>query len=149
MSTCDTLLDCQDIHYRSRYVTHHNRSFSSMNQGPPEGNSRSRRKYISRLLRNSKVHYRVYKNSTGLGELTCEHGNEPPVSTKDRQFERTGSWRKCEEFYNFHSSPDIISMTKSTMRWVTNKTDMGEKRNTYTILAGIPDGKRPKWNTLA
>jgi hypothetical protein len=57
--------------------------------------------------------------------------------------EGTGSWRKCEEFHNFYSSPHIIRMTKSRMRWVTNKTGMGEKRNAYTILAGIPDGKRP------
>lgn len=34
-------------------------------------------------------------------------------------------------------------MMKSRTRWVTNKTGMAEKRNAYTILAGIPDEKRP------
>jgi hypothetical protein len=32
------------------------------------------------------------------------------------------------------------------MRWVANKAGMREQRNAYTILAGIPDGKRPAQN---
>jgi hypothetical protein len=29
------------------------------------------------------------------------------------------------------------------MRWAGNKPSIGEKRNAYIILVGIPDGKRP------
>jgi hypothetical protein len=43
-----------------------------------------------------------------------------------------------------YSSPNIIRMIKSNrMRWAGNVARMGETRNTYRILVGKPDGKRP------
>jgi hypothetical protein len=59
--------------------------------------------------------------------------------------ELVGEWRKLhnEELHNFHSSPSIIRMTKSRMRWAGHVVQRGEKRNTYWLLVGKPEGKRP------
>jgi hypothetical protein len=56
-----------------------------------------------------------------------------------------GDLRKLlnEELHNLYSSPNIIRMIKSRrMRWAWNVARMGEKRNTYRILVGKPEGKR-------
>jgi hypothetical protein len=43
-----------------------------------------------------------------------------------------------------YSSPSIIRMIKSVvMRWVGRVARMETKRNTYRILVGNPEGKRP------
>jgi hypothetical protein len=58
----------------------------------------------------------------------------------------TGDWRKLhnEELRNLYSSSDIIRMMKSRrMKWVGHVVRMWEKRNTYRILMGTPEGKRP------
>jgi hypothetical protein len=58
----------------------------------------------------------------------------------------TGDWRKQhnEELHNLYSSPNIIRMIKSRrMRWAGHVAQMGEKRNTYRILVGKPEGNRP------
>jgi hypothetical protein len=58
----------------------------------------------------------------------------------------TGGWRKLynEELHNLYSSRSIIRMVKSMrMRWAGHVVRMGEKRNSYMILMGKPDGKRP------
>jgi hypothetical protein len=43
-----------------------------------------------------------------------------------------------------YSSPSIIRIIKwRMMRWVGHVTRMGEKRNSYRLLVGKPEGKRP------
>jgi hypothetical protein len=57
-----------------------------------------------------------------------------------------GGWRKLhnEEFHNLYSSPSIIRMAKSRiMRWARHVARMGVTGNTYMILVGKPEGRRP------
>jgi hypothetical protein len=67
----------------------------------------------------------------------------------DIQTERdevTGEWRKLhnEELHDLYSSPSIIRMIKSRrMRWAEDVARMWEKRNSYTLLVGKPELKRP------
>jgi hypothetical protein len=55
-----------------------------------------------------------------------------------------GYWRKLhnEEFHNLYSSPDRIIKSRS-MRWAVHLARIGAKRNTYRILVGKLEGKRP------
>jgi len=39
--------------------------------------------------------------------------------------------------------PRIVMEMKSRMRWAGHVTRMGEIRDTYKILVGKPEGKRP------
>jgi hypothetical protein len=60
--------------------------------------------------------------------------------------EVTGGWRRLhnEELRNLYSSPNIIRIIKSKrMRWAGNVARMGEKRNSYRLLVGEPEGKSP------
>jgi hypothetical protein len=55
----------------------------------------------------------------------------------------TGEWRKLhnEELNNLYSSPNILWVIKSRMRWVGHVTRMGEGRGVYTVLVGKPKGR--------
>jgi hypothetical protein len=57
-----------------------------------------------------------------------------------------GDWRKLynEELYNLHRlSGIIIRMIKSRrMSWTEHVARIGEKRNTYRVFLGEPEGKR-------
>ena len=62
-----------------------------------------------------------------------------------RRDEVPGQWRKLynEELNDLYSSPNIVWVIKSRMRWAGNVARMGEKRDVYRILVGKPEEKRP------
>jgi hypothetical protein len=57
--------------------------------------------------------------------------------------EVTGEWGKLhnEELRDLYSSPSIIRIIKSRMRWAGHVAQMGEKRNAYRLLVGKARGK--------
>jgi hypothetical protein len=59
--------------------------------------------------------------------------------------EVTGWWRKLhnKELQDLYSSPSVIGIIKSRVRWAGHVARMGEKRNVYRLLVGKPEGKRP------
>jgi hypothetical protein len=63
-----------------------------------------------------------------------------------KRYEVTGEWRKLhnEVLHDLDSSPSIIRVIKARrMRWTGHVARMGEKRNTYWLLVGKPEGRRP------
>jgi hypothetical protein len=62
-----------------------------------------------------------------------------------RRDEVTGEWRKLhnEELHDLYSLPSITRIMKSRMRWAGHVARMREKRNTYRLLVGKPEGKKP------
>jgi hypothetical protein len=48
-----------------------------------------------------------------------------------------------KELYALYSSPNIIQVMKSRLRWMGHVAQMGERRGAYRLLMGKHEGRRP------
>jgi hypothetical protein len=58
----------------------------------------------------------------------------------------TGGWRSLhnEKLHNLHCSPIVFGMFKSRrMRWAKHVAHMGESRDSYRVLVGKTEERRP------
>jgi hypothetical protein len=64
---------------------------------------------------------------------------------RPKRDEVIGGWRKLhkEEFDNLYSAPSLIRMIKSRNVMGRTCSTHGEKMNSYTILVGKSEGKKP------
>jgi hypothetical protein len=55
-----------------------------------------------------------------------------------------GEWRKChnDELHDLYSSPTIVRVIKSRMRWAGPIAGLEKGRGVYSVLVGKPEGKR-------
>ena len=63
-----------------------------------------------------------------------------------RRHEETGEWRKLynEELNDLYCSHNIVWVIKSRrMGWAGHVARTGERRGTYRVLVGKPEGKKP------
>jgi hypothetical protein len=65
-------------------------------------------------------------------------------SANTKRDEVTGEWRKLhnEELHDLYSSPNIVQVIKSRMRWTRYVARMRDT-GVYNVLVWKPEGKRP------